>query len=212
MSRFARVMAGLALALVGCGGEQNWTSDPSWQGEDRSRSLTTAGDDQQTLVPAAKVTAPDALTWFGVRHDLSMAAAAPRTPACGCLAVEVGMPGKQAFQWDGEVPLIGPDAVVVAVSARGVDCPAEADEGKRRASISGVERDGDDVIVEIEDLPEGRPLALGAIVPKPGARGSLYIVPRDKKVRWVPQGNDKRCRVKSPTAAATSPANGSGAP
>ncbi len=54
---------------------------------------------------------------------------------------------------------------------------------------------------EIEDLPEGRPLALGAIVPKPGARGSLYIVPRDKKVRWVPQGNDKRCRVKSPTAA-----------
>ena len=72
------------------------------------------------------------------------------------------MPGKQAFQWDGEMPLIGPDAVVVAVSARGGDCPAEADEGKLRASISGVERDGDDVILEIEDLPEGRPLA-GAV-------------------------------------------------
>ncbi len=212
MSRLARLLAGLGLALAGCGGEQNWASDPSWQGEDRSRSLTSGGDDQQTLVPAAKVTAPDALTWFGVRHDLSMAPAAPRSAACGCVAVEVGMPGKQAFLWDGQVPEIGPDAVVVAVSARGVDCPAEPDEGKRRASISGVERDGDDVTVEIEDLPEGRPLALGAIIPKPGAGGSLYIVPRDSKVRWVPQGNQRRCRVKSPTAAASAPANSSGAP
>ena len=212
MSRLPWILAGLGLALAGCGGEQNWTSDPSWQGEDRSRTLA-ASDDQQTLVPASQAAPPDALTWFGVRHDLSMSASAPRTPACGCLAAEVGMPGKQAFQWDGEVPIIGPDAVVIAVSSRGVACAAEADESKRRASISGVERDGEDVLVEIEDLPEGRPLALGAIIPKPGAKGGLYIVPRDSKVRWVPQGSQKRCPVKSPTAPPPPPpANGSGAP
>lgn len=212
MSRLPWITAALGLALAGCGGEQNWTSDPSWQGEERSRTLAPT-DDQQTLVPASQPAPPDALTWFGVRHDLSMSASAPRSPACGCLAAEVGMPGKQAFQWDGEVPVIGPDAVVIAVSARGVACPAEADESKRRASISGVERDGDDVLVEIEDLPEGRPLALGAIIPKPSAKGGLYIVPRDSKVRWVPQGAQKRCPVKSPTAPPPPPpANGSGAP
>lgn len=204
---------GLCLVLAGCGGEQNWTSDPSWQGNDTNTNRTLYGsdDDAQTLVPAAKATQPDALTWFGVRHDLSMSASAPRTPACGCLAVEVGMPGKQAFQWDGEVPQIGADAIVVAVSARGVDCPAEPDESKRRASISAVDRDGEDVLVEIEDLPEGRPLALGAIVPRPGPGGSLYIVPRDGKVRWVSQGAARKCRVKAPTYA-SAPANGSGAP
>lgn len=211
MSRLPWILALLGLAIAGCGGEQNWTMDPSWQGEDRSRTFA-AGDDQQTLVPAATPAPSDAQTWFGVRHDLSMSASAPRTPACGCLAVEVGMPGKQAFQWDGEVPVIGADAVVVAVSARGVACQAEADESKRRASISAVDRDGDDVLIEIEDLPEGRPLALGAIVPKPGAKGGLYIVPRNKNVRWVPQGAEKRCPVKSPTLPAAAPANGSGAP
>src|SRR5262249_31370986 len=134
--------------------------------------------------------------WPGVRHDLSMKPGAPRTPACGCVAVEVGMPGKQAFLWGGEVPTIGSDAVVVAISARGVDCPAEPDESKRRASISAVDHEGDDVIVEIEDLPEGRPLALGAIIPKPGPGGGLYLKAKDKSVRWVPPG--KRCSVSAP--------------
>ncbi len=207
--------ASLCVALAGCGGEQNWTSDPSWQGNDTNTGRTlygNDGDDAHTLVPAAKASVPDALTWFGVRHDLSMSASAPRTPACGCLAVEVGMPGKQAFQWDGEVPVIGADAIVLTVSARGVACPAEQDESKRRASISAVDREGEDVLVEIEDLPDGRPLALGAIVPRPGPSGSLYIVPRDSKVRWVPQGASKKCRVKSPTYGPATPANGSGAP
>lgn len=214
MPRKLLPLAGLCLALAACSGEQNWTSDPSWQGNDTSSGHTLYGrddDDAHTLVPAAKATTPDALTWFGVRHDLSMSSSAPRTPACGCLAVELGMPGKQAFQWDGEVPVIGADAVVLAVSARGVDCPAEPDESKRRASISAVDRDGDDVLVEIEDLPEGRPLALGAILPKPGPSGSLFLVPRDSKVRWVPQGAARKCRVKAPTYG-TAPANGSGAP
>jgi hypothetical protein len=197
MRRLFSVLLGLTLA--GCGGEQNWTLESNWQGEDPARAQTSRPDayenDTQTLAPAASAP-PDAQTWFGVRHDLSMTPGTPRQPACGCIAVEMGMPGKQAFLWAGQVPTIGPDATVVAVSARGVDCPVEPDETKRRASISGVERDGDDVIIEIEELPEGRPMALGAIIPKPGPSGALFLQPRDKKVRWLPQGANKRCRVK----------------
>jgi hypothetical protein len=202
MRRILLVLAGLGLALAGCGSDQSWTSDANWQGDDRARTGARPESEAQTLVPAAGLSEPEAQTWFGVRHDLSMSPAAPRTAACGCLAVEVGMPGKQAFSWDGETPAIGPDAVVVAVSAKGVDCPAEPDEQKRRASISAVDRDGDDVLVEIEDLVQGRPLALGAIVPKPGPNGALYVVPHDKKVKWVPQSAaSNRCKIKSPNMA-----------
>jgi hypothetical protein len=200
MRRLALALIGLGLALAGCGGDQNWTQDASWQGEDGSRRQTSRLDpyenDTQTLAPAAASVTPDALTWFGVRHDLSIKPEAPRQPTCGCVAVEMGMPGKQAFLWDGQVPVIGADAAVVAVSVRGVECAAEPDESKRRASISGVERDGEDVIIELEQLPEGRPLALGAIIPKPGTNGALFLQPRDKKVRWLPQGAAKRCKVK----------------
>jgi hypothetical protein len=216
MRLLALLLAGLGLAALGCGGDQSWTSDANWQGEDRSKPLTSRtldSDDAQTLTPAAKAAQPDALTWFGVRHDLSMSPSAPRTPACGCLAVEVGMPGRQAFTWDGQVPEIGPDAVVVAISARGVDCPAEPDESKRRASISAVDRDGDDVLVEIEDLPPGRPLALGAIIPKPGPSGGLFLVAKNAKVPWVPHAaGNKRCKVKSPTAASQIPPGGATLP
>lgn len=210
------VLGALGLALlapVGCGGDQSWTVDSNWQGAApiAQPGSTTLGDETHTLTPASQASQSDAQTWFGVRHDLSMKAGAPRTPACGCLAVEVGMPGKQAFQWDGQVPTIGPDATVVAISASGVPCAAEADEGKRRASISAVDRDGDDVLIEIEDLPEGRPLALGAIVPKPGPNGALYVQPRDSKVRWVPQGAAKKCRVRGPGAPSQGAAP-SGAP
>lgn len=178
--------------------------DPNWQGgNDKPRQQPGALETEaNVLTPASKGESSGTETWVGVRHDLSMKPGTPRTPACGCLAVEVGMPGKQAFLWDGQVPSIGPDAVVVALSARGVECPAEPDESKRRASISAVDRDGDDVIIEIEELPEGRPLALGAIIPKPGPNGALYLQPRNAKVRFTPQGAGKRCKVKAPSAPA----------
>lgn len=210
------ILAACGAAAAGCGGDQRWTADASWQG-DGPGQRDSGGDFSDgaanTLTPVTPFTpSSDPKTWFGVRLDLSVRPGTPRTPACGCLAVEVGMPGKQAFLWDGEVPAIGPDALVVAVSARGLDCPAEADESKRRASISAVDRDGDDVLLEIENVPEGRPLALGAIIPKPGPNGALLLQPRDAKVRWVPQGAANRCRLKVPTATTQPGASLSGAP
>jgi hypothetical protein len=212
------ILAACGGAAAGCGGDQRWTLDSNWQGDDRGQRAGASDGEfsdgaANTLTPVTPATSStDPKTWFGVRLDLSMRPGTPRTPACGCLAVETGMPGKQAFQWDGEVPAIGPDAMIVAVSARGVECTAEPDESKRRASISAVERDGDDVVVEIENVPEGRPLALGAIVPKPGPSGALVFRPRDAKVRWVPQGGQSRCRIQVPTSASSPGASLSGAP
>lgn len=200
------ILFGLALSQAGCGGDQSWTKDGSWEGDEGLRGDTSRVDpfdgEMRTLAPAGTA-APGAQTWFGVRHDLTMSLTTPRQAACGCVAAEVGMPGKQAFVWDGAVPEVGPDGVVVAISARGVDCPAEPDETKRRASISGVTREGDDVLLEIEDLPEGPPRALGAIIPKPGPTGAVYLVARDKKVPWLP--HDRRCRVPSPVTSAPPP-------
>src|SRR5262245_34735618 len=160
MQRFTLLCAGLGLAVAGCGGDQTWTKDASWQGDDSPPktppSTTVGGDESDTPTPTPAAPAQDTRAWPGVRHDLSMRPGTPRTPACGCVAVEVGMPGKQAFLWGGEVPTIGGDAVVVALSARGVDFPAEPDEGKRRASISAVGRAGRGVITELERLPTGR--------------------------------------------------------
>jgi hypothetical protein len=218
MRRLAWIPLGLGLALagasfVGCGSEQHWSTDPSWQGQDAPRTQGASDIEATNLTP----TTPNSddsrgQSWFGVRHDLSMRPGTPRTLACGCLAAEVGMPGKQAFLWDGQVPTVGPDAVIVAISAHGVECPAEPDESKRRASISAVDRDGDDVVIEIEELPEGRPLALGAVIPKPGAGGAVYLQPKNKKVRFVPQGGANRCKIKAPAAAADVPASPPGAP
>lgn len=213
------MLAAFGGASAGCGGDQRWTSDAHWQGDDPASRRADSSDGEfsdgsaNTLTPVTPVTSNnDPKTWFGVRLDLSMRPGTRRTPACGCLAVETGMPGKQAFLWDGTTPAIGPDALVVTISARGVECPAEPDESKRRASISAVERDGDDVLVEIETVPEGRPLALGAIVPKPGPNGVLVIQPRDKKVPWVPQGAANRCKIKVPTTTSPTGASLSGAP
>ncbi len=196
----------LGLCLSACGGDQHWTVDSNWKGNEplaKQGSENTFSDgDANTLSPVTPVgDNPDPLTWVGVRLDLSMKPSAPRAVTCGCLAIEVGMPGKQAFLWDGKTPPIGPDALAVAVSTRGVECAAVPDESKRRASISAVDSEGDDVFIEIEDLPEGQPLALGAIIRKPGPNGALYIRPRSKKVGYVPQGEDKRCKIKTATQA-----------
>ena len=51
------------------------------------------------------------------------------------------------------------------------------------------------MIVEVEDLPQGRPLASGAVIPKPGPNGSVYVKPRDAKVIYAKGAPGGRCKV-----------------
>jgi hypothetical protein len=119
-----------------------------------------------------------------------------RKERCACLAVEVGEPRDPRFQWVAGAPEVGGEAVAVALSSRGVTCPGgEADEEKRRPSIAAVDQEGADVIIVVEELPDGRPLAAGAVIPKPAKGGAIYVRGASARVPYAKSGAGLRCKV-----------------
>jgi hypothetical protein len=173
--RRSLVLPLLALGLGSCGGRQA-PSDENWSTD--TADSPRAGRRVEALgTPTPLDTGPRESALLGVRHDL-MLSDAPHSTRCSCLAAEVGPASGKSFFWVGGAPAAEPDALVVAIGARGVACPGgDPDETRRRPSIAGVEQVNDDIIVEVEDLPPSRPLASGAIIPKPGPRGGVYIRP-----------------------------------
>jgi hypothetical protein len=186
--------AAFALFLVpACSGAEK-AADPHWSDEKQEvnrplRETEEMGGPQ----PLTSVASQPGL--LGVRHDLMLAEGA-HTARCNCLAVEVGPAADPRFFWTTAAPTISTDAVTVALGARGVPCTGGAADEKRRPSISAVDQIGDDVIIEVEDLPEGRPLAAGAVIPKPGPRGAVYVRPRDSKVIYAQGAPGGRCKVR----------------
>jgi hypothetical protein len=195
MRRRLAVPLVLGLALVSCGGAQRG-EDSDWSPEPQHR--------QKRLRVTETIGGPQPLDTFdrgpaallGVRHDL-MLSPTPHEARCSCLSVEVGRPDDPRFFWAGGAPEVASDAIVLAVGARGIACPGgDPDDRRRRPSISAVDQDGEDVTVEIEDLPEGRPLASGAIIPRPGARGAIYVRPRRGNLVYGRNPGVARCRVR----------------
>jgi hypothetical protein len=185
----------LGFASIACGGAQraddgDWT--PEVQQKSRRLRETESLNAPQTLDPNEK--GPAAV--IGVRHDL-MLSGVPHEARCACLSVEIGRAGDPAFFWAGGPPEIGPDSLAFAVGARGIACPGgDPDDRRRRPSISAVDHDGDDIIVEVEDLPQGRPLASGAIIPRPGSKGSIYVRPHRGNNVYGKSPGLARCRVR----------------
>jgi hypothetical protein len=178
--------------LVACG---HMKADAAWTeaGEEKR-----AGRGTEVLGEEPELTSADggvSTALLGVRHDLGLPEG-QHTARCNCLAVEVGEARDKRFRWQASVPDVGNDAMVIAISPRGVTCPGgEADEGKRRGSISAVDRDGADVLVEVEEVPEGRPIASGAVIPRPGAGGSVYVRPKNRKIPYARTEGTSRCKV-----------------
>jgi hypothetical protein len=192
-------MAGVAaFAAAGCGGGNHWSADNSWMGEEpKDRKPQAAGETSATQ-PTATPTAPSGpnTALVGVRPDVMISPSGGKSPRCTCLAVEIGSGTDPKFAWQNGPPNVGGDDIVIAVSAKGVACPGGApEEGNRRASISAVDREGSDVVVEIEEVPEGRPIASGAIIPRPAAGGGVYVRGRSSKLPYAHTKNGKRCRV-----------------
>lgn len=134
--------------------------------------------------------------WVGVRHDLAIRADAPRRSDCACLSVEVGKPADAKFEWRGTRPDVNAKNLALAISANGVDCPGgNADPGARRPSIAGVTRSSGDVIIDIEEIADDRPLATGAIILPPEPKGRIYVRPRTKKIPYARPDGGKLCRV-----------------
>ncbi len=139
-----------------------------------------------------------AFDWVGVRPDLGINPNRPRKQDCSCLSVEVGSPTDGKFVWRGARPDIQSANLAVAISSAGLDCPGgSANAGDRRPSISGVFRnDKGDVVVEIEEAYQDRPIATGAIIAPPDIRGNIYVRPRLKTLPYARPSGTTLCRVK----------------
>lgn len=183
-------------ALVPACGSSDRGGDNAWSTESQEKYRPLRQTEALNGPTRAEQSAAQT-AFLGVRHDLMLTAAA-HPAKCNCLAVEVGPSTSPSFFWTGgNPPDIGSDAWAIAVSANGVDCLGGDPNGaKRRPSISAVDTENDDVLVEIEDLPEGRPLASGAIIPRPGPKGSVYVRPQNARVIYAKGAFAGRCKVR----------------
>ncbi len=196
-----RLLVPLVLGLVclSCGGAQkgedsDWSPEPQKK-QKKLRVTQDIGPSGFSKDPTVE-TNDRGTALLGVRHDL-MLANGPHDARCSCLSVEVGRPNDPAFFWAGGTPDVSSDAIIVAIGARGIACPGgDPDDRRRRPSISAVDQEGEDIVIEIEDLPEGRPLASGAIIPRPGSRGSIYVTPRRGNLLYGRNPGVSRCRVR----------------
>jgi hypothetical protein len=186
-----------AVGLAACAGTQReadktWTQDPPDEGSHRFRDTEVLNP-----TPLDKTPVTTRAGFVGVRHDLMLAEKTEHHERCSCLDVEAGPPGDPHFFWQGDRPEIGAGEMVVAIGAQGVTCPGgDANDARRRPSISAVDLENDNVIIEVEDLPHGRPLASGAVVPRPGPTGGLYIRPRYGQSLYGRGPGGRLCRVR----------------
>jgi hypothetical protein len=190
---FFTLLALWSLAFTaGCRASVKTSVDASAEASATSPEPAPAG--AQTSVPEVVAAPPRQTAFIGVTHALTLSPEAAKTPACTCVAAKVGDPGSPGFVWRGQAPTVGEDAVVLALTSNGVPC--ERESKGRGASIQGVVRSGADVIVTLEEASAGRPLAEGAIVPRPQKGGDIVIRPAGRGVPYARAAADGTyCRL-----------------
>jgi hypothetical protein len=150
--------------------------------------------------PAADAAAPQEYALLGARHDLNYAGG--KTPTCQCLAVALSDKAEDpAFQWDMGAPHLDPSTqLVIAFTSNGVSCDSPP-AGTLGASYQGYAIDGNDVVVSVEALGEGRPMTSGAIIPRPLGTGSVLIEPAGAVYGKPLEGKTKRCKLTPASSA-----------
>ena len=207
LGAFLQVSALLALGglAVGCKGSVQADAKASAQlSEEEVKDFDRPLEASSASAPAVggEAAAPEGeYALLGARHDLGYAG--PGAAVCRCLAVRVEeRPDASSLHWDMAPPNIDKKRQwVVALSSKGVSCEG-APAGTLGASYQGYETDGDDVIVFVEALGEGRPMTNGAIIPRPPPDGGVYIEASGSIYGKPLSGDQKRCKV--PTPAGTS--------
>ncbi len=141
---------------------------------------------------------------LGARHDLNYTGS--KEPSCLCLAVALrDRPDDAAFQWELPPPRLDPAAQwVIALSSNEVPCESPP-AGTLGASYQGYAVDGNDVVVFVEALGEGRPMTNGAIVPRPKDGGAVYVESAGAAYGKPLDAKGKRCKIAPPVAVATKP-------
>lgn len=187
----------LAVPLASCQAsvEANVNAGTKSDTEDIDKPLDARA---MTANRAASEDAAKDVALLGARQDLSFHG--PSTAACQCMEVALGQPGDVAFQWAGERPHTSRESqLVFAMATAGVQCPGASGDATG-ASYWGYEVTGDDVVVVVERALPGRPVATGAIIPRPTGRGQVYVRPADKKVPYgraiaAGAGKSDRCQI-----------------
>ncbi len=161
------------------------------QGEEEDESESDATPRETLAEPSSAEVA-----MLGARHDLSLKGTG--ATRCACLGVTVGQPSDPAFQWAGAPPATDPtEQQVLALTTTGIPC-AQAPAGSLGASYWGYERQGEDVIVTVETASLGRPITLGAIIPKPQGKGATWMRARGPSPYGRGTGAGGLCRLTAP--------------
>ncbi|HEX5098273.1 MAG TPA: hypothetical protein VFV94_02185 [Polyangiaceae bacterium] len=155
--------------------------------------------------PATTVAAADSKKpLLGARSDLTLVPA-QIAGQCSCLRVALGPANLGAFRWAAEAPAVDDQTqLALALSSEGSGC--KDPKGSQGASYWGYGRKGDDVVVYIENGVQGRPLAQGAIIPKPFGQGQVYVAPAKKGVIYGKAADGTgRCKLGNPGVTRTIP-------
>lgn len=187
------------LAAAGCHASVNAKLNASGGAEQEDLDEGTPGPAASTQLvgePDAEK-APAGTALLGARHDLRLSDSANQ-PTCTCLAAATGLANNSAFSWEAGMPKLDTEAQqVVALSSEGVKCDAEIPKDTLGASYWGYRREGNDIIVIVENARFGRPITSGAIIPKPMPGGHVYIQPASRKVPYGRplSGGGTRCQL-----------------
>jgi hypothetical protein len=209
-SSIALGCAGLLAVLIAGACRASVNADAKVNGDGASAESSFATGEPASDVWGSAAPSPDAssaalveTSFIGVTHALTLSAAAAKTPACACVSAHVGAPSDAAFVWRGTPPKVGRDATVLALTSQGVPCDrgagaAGSDDSvvTRGASIRSVERYGNDILVTLEEAGAGRPLAEGAVIPRPGDGGDVILRPARRGLPYARQAADgTSCRL-----------------
>jgi hypothetical protein len=192
------------LAVAGCKASLSVNAD--------TNQKKGAVDDRPPPPPSSDLAAPQVKTSFiGVSHALTLSPEAAAKASCRCMAAVVGAPTDPSFIWRGTPPAVGEDALVLGISNEGTPCDL-ATQG-RGPSIQGIEQEGNNVIVTIEESRDGVPQARGAVFARP--TGDSFLVFRSSRRSLpyddaLPNSGAQVCRVRISTAPSTAPAASNG--
>ena len=178
----------LAMGLAGCRAHVNANvnasgaeieNDRKWEiaepssPPDAPPAATAKQEPRAHSTLAAATARPSDIPFLGVTHDLSLSPGAPRSAVCRCLAVAYGPPSDGKFTWQAGAPVTDEATIAIAIAPDGVACPSGAPPV--HASISGVESEGTDIVLIVEDVGNGRPIMRGALTTSPGPKGAIVV-------------------------------------
>ena len=136
---------------------------------------------------------------LGARRDLSLVSEHANA-ACACVKAGIGTAQSAAFQWQSGAPRLNEDTRLRGSPCRPKyrACSGEP-KGSAGASYWGYRISGNDVIVFVEGVRDGRPRTSAAIIPKPVGDGQVYLAPAKKKLPYGRplDGKGERCKVGS---------------